>query len=55
MMDGTRDRRAMGRAGQERVRRDFTFARQSARYQELFERLMNQPKQRRRLPASIGT
>jgi glycosyltransferase involved in cell wall biosynthesis len=42
MLDALGDneaRRAMGRHGQQRVRRDFTFARQATQYQELFARL----------------
>jgi glycosyltransferase involved in cell wall biosynthesis len=42
MLDALRDdeaRRAMGRHAQQRVRHDFSFARQARQFQELFAKL----------------
>ena len=52
MFGGDVDRRAWGRAGQARVRREFTFVTQRGKYQELFERLAGAERRRRRRPAA---
>ncbi|MCI0685074.1 MAG: glycosyltransferase [Gemmataceae bacterium] len=46
------DRRAWGQAGQARVRREFTFATQSVKYQQLFDRLARTKTPRQRRPAA---
>jgi glycosyltransferase involved in cell wall biosynthesis len=45
-------RKAMGQRGRERVERDFTFEAQAQRYQELFESLTTNRRERARGPAA---
>jgi glycosyltransferase involved in cell wall biosynthesis len=44
LLDNDAERRAMGQAARDRVRRDFSFAAMSQRYHELFQKLCNEPR-----------
>src|SRR5262249_20674328 len=58
-LDSDSDRKAMGENGRERVRKHFTFARQSLQYERLFQELCcstqrRRPERKQRLVPTVG-